>query len=222
MYSLNTKNFDAIVFDMDGTLVDSLPDMIFALNRLLSDHGRRKLTKLEVRPLIGRGAIKMLQSAFELSGKTLSEDNFAKALASYKSYYKEFPAKNSKVYESVRTVLDKLREADIKMGICSNKDYELVCLILESFDLAKYFCAVTGGDNVAFNKPDGRHILETLKLMGVSGKNVLMVGDTADDIVAANDIGLPVVAVEYSYSDPDELSCATAIIDNFGKLNTLK
>jgi len=222
MYSLNTKNFDAIVFDMDGTLVDSLPDMIFALNRLLSDHGQRKLTKLEVRPLIGRGAIKMLQSAFELSGDTLSEDNFAKALASYKSYYKEFPVKNSKVYESVRTVLDKLREADIKMGICSNKDYELVCLILESFDLAKYFCAVTGGDNVVFNKPDGRHILETLKLMGVSGKNVLMVGDTADDIAAANDIGLPVVAVEYGYSDPDELWCATAIIDNFGKLNTLK
>jgi phosphoglycolate phosphatase len=221
MLPLNIKNYDAIIFDLDGTLVDSLPDMVFALNRLLLDEGRRELTMSEVRPMIGRGALKMIESAFELSGEAIHEVWLSKALATYHSYYKEFPARDSKVYGGVRTVLNEFQEADIKMGICSNKAYEFVNLILKSFSLKEYFCAVTGGDNVAFTKPDGRHILETLKLMDVSGKNVLMVGDTTNDFFAAQNIGIPAVAVNYGYSNSDEFSSATVIIDDFGKLSNL-
>ncbi len=108
----------------------------------------------------------------------------------------------------------------IKMGVCSNKAYEMVGLILKSFDLAKYFCGVTGGDNVAFNKPDDRHIRVTLKRMNVSSDNVLMVGDTINDVTAAQDAGLSVVALDYGYSSPDELLSATVIIDEFGKLKS--
>jgi len=219
MSKLNIKNFDAVVFDLDGTLVDSLPDMVLALNRFLVDEGRRELSFLEVRPLIGRGAPKMIQSAFERTGNAMSDDYLDQAVASYISYYKEFPAKESKVYDGVRIVLDDLQKAGIKMGVCSNKAFEMVTLILESFDLAKYFCGVTGGDNTKFNKPDGRHILETLELMNVCSTNVLMVGDTVNDVEAAYDVGLSVVAVDFGYSSSDELIAATMVVDEFRKLS---
>jgi phosphoglycolate phosphatase len=217
--TINIGQFDAIIFDLDGTLVDSLPDMVLALNRLLEDEGRRGLGETEVRPLIGRGASKMIQSSFLLTGDAIHGDDLDKAVADYISYYKQFPAKESTVYEGVRVVLDELQGAGIKMGICSNKGYEMVSLILKSFDLAKYFCGVTGGDSVAFNKPDGRHILETLKRMNVSSKNVLMVGDTVNDVAAALDAGLPVVAVDYGYSSSDELLSATKVVGGFFELS---
>jgi phosphoglycolate phosphatase len=217
----NMGDFDAIIFDLDGTLVDSLPDMTVALNRHLEDKGRRSLKVNEVRPLIGGGTSKMIQSAYALTGEPVRDDDLLPASGNYISYYREFPAKNSRVYDGVITVLDRLYVAGVKMGVCSNKSYEMVCLILESFGLAKYFCAVTGGDNVTFNKPDGRHILETLKRMNISSKNVLMVGDTVNDIVAANDAGFQVVAVDYGYSKPGELLSATIIIDGLSKLISL-
>ena len=210
--------FDAIIFDLDGTLVDSLPDMAAALNRHLGNVGRRSLEIIEIRPLIGGGAPKMIQAAYKLTGEAIHKNKLNQAVAGYLSFYKEFPANDSKVYEGVRTVLDDLSNAGVKMGVCSNKAHEMVSLILESFDLAKYFCAVTGGDNVPFNKPDGRHILETLKLMSVQSKNVLMVGDTANDIAAALDLGVTVVAVDYGYSNPDELVLAATIINNLESL----
>ncbi len=218
--TLNIGQFDAIIFDLDGTLVDSLPDMTLALNRFLIDEGRRELDIVEVLPLIGRGAPKMIRSAYELTGEAIADDYQDQALASYISYYKECPAKHSTVYAGVRAVLDELKDADMKMGVCSNKAFEMVSLILESFDLAQYFSAVTGGDNVRFNKPDGRHILETLERMNVTRKNVLMVGDTINDVAAALDVGLQVVAVDYGYSSPDELVTATRVVGGFLELSS--
>ena len=219
--SIDIKKLDAVIFDLDGTLVDSLPDMAVALNRLLKENGRRTLEVREVYPLIGGGAAKMIQSAYELTGSNIHDNDLKYAVSKYIFYYKELPAKNSRVYDGVRSVLDDFQSLGIKMGVCSNKSYEMVCLILNSFDLAKYFCAVTGGDNVRFNKPDGRHILETLKLMDVLGNNVLVVGDTENDIKAALDVGLPVIAVDYGYSKPNELVSATIVIDQFCKLGFL-
>jgi phosphoglycolate phosphatase len=214
-------NFEAIIFDLDGTLVDSLPDMSEALNRTLADDGRRLLDVDEVRPLIGGGVSKMIRSAYELTGTEITNDNLVTAVAGYISYYKEFPDKYSELYSGVKETLDHLQTAGVKMGVCSNKAYEMVCLILESFDLEKYFCAVTGGDNVAFNKPDGRHILETLDQMLVVGTGVLMVGDTINDIVAAHDAGVHVVAVDYGYSSPNELLSATRIFSDIRQLSSL-
>ena len=215
------NDFDTIIFDLDGTLVDSLPDMVVALNRHLSDEGRRILEIAEVRSLIGGGATEMVRSAFDLTGAAILDDDLVSAVKKYMLYYKEFPAKLSKVYDDVETVLSVFNNADIKMGVCSNKSYEMVRLILESFGLFQYFYAVTGGDNVPFNKPDGRHILETLERMGTSSKNVLMVGDTVNDISAAHDISIPVIAVDYGYSNQEDLSSATVTIDSFIKLLNL-
>ena len=210
--------FEAIIFDLDGTLVDSLPDMADALNRLLATDGRCILGVNQVRPLIGSGVSKMICSAYALTGAKIIKDDLGAAVSQYTSYYKEYPAKNSKLYEGVLETLDHLKTAGIKMGLCSNKAYEMVCLILESFDLEKYFCAVTGGDNVAYNKPDGRHILETCDRMLVMSKKVLMVGDTVNDIAAAHDAGVPVVAVNYGYSNANELLSATRVFSDIRML----
>ena len=215
----NIKRFDAVIFDLDGTLVDSLPDMTLALNKCLGDQGRQQLKVEEVRPLIGQGASRMIQSAFELTGGSIGGVHLDKAIANYTLHYKEFPAEKSRVYDNVRVVLSELFNANIKMGICSNKAYELVRLILEAFDLEKYFCAVTGGDNFEFNKPDGRHILETLKLMGVFGTNVLMVGDTLNDVDAAADAGVQSIAVNYGYSNPKEFTSSIKVIDSLKHLS---
>ena len=213
--------FETIIFDLDGTLVDSLPDMSDALNRLLVDDGRRILDVEEVRPLIGGGVSKMICAAYKLTGRDISDDDLIAACARYTLNYKQFPARKSELYGGVIETLDHLQSLGIKMGICSNKAYEMVCIILRAFNLSKYFCAVTGGDNVAFNKPDGRHILATFNSMSVLDTKVLMVGDTINDILAAHDVGIPVVAVDYGYSSSNELSSANRIFSDIRQLSDL-
>ena len=215
---IDIRNFGAVVFDLDGTLVDSLPDMTSALNRCFIDRGLRKLSIEEVRPLIGWGVEKMVRSAYQCIEITETDQTIKKTIEDYVDYYKKFPARDSQLYEGVLKTLEKLDKLGIKMGICSNKSFDMVKLILESFGLIRYFCGITGGDSVTFNKPDGRHILETLKIMNVDNKNALMIGDTINDIKAAIEAKIKVVAVDYGYSQLNELRAANTVVGNLSEL----
>mgnify|MGYP001293787034 CR=1 FL=1 len=216
--TINILSYDAVVFDLDGTLIDSLPDMALALNKLLIDEGRRELKMSEVRGLIGRGAPKMIEAAFNLTGIPISGDSLAHAHSIYNKNYSQYPSKESRVYDGVIRTLQQLKKEKIVMGVCSNKALKMVKLIIAAFDLENYFCAVTGGDNVRFKKPDGRHILDTLKQMNTYSKNVLMIGDTINDVEAAKDAGLPIVSVSYGYGNPREIQASDYIVDDLSKL----
>lgn len=214
-------NFDALVFDLDGTLIDSVPDVAVALNKVLAGAGRSQLSLDQVRGFVGHGAWTMLDGVFTLTGETLSTaDALDHAVADYLGHYRAEPAGLTEIYPGVVDVLEMLGSGgDIKMGICSNKPYEMVVVVLEALGLDKYFCGCTGGDNVAHQKPDGRHLSETLAKMDAAGMRSIYVGDSQTDVDAGLDAGLPVVAVTYGYHrfDPNAAK-PDVFIDAFSAL----
>lgn len=209
----------AIVFDLDGTLIDSAPDVAAALNRMLAEEGRRQLTLQEVQGLVGEGARVLIEGAFTATGTAAAADQAERALARYLACYAEEPANRTIVFPGVRQTLAALAERGVPMGICTNKPIGMTRLVLDELGMAPLFAAVTGGDSLPFRKPDGRHILETLALMGSGPAGAVYVGDSRTDVAAARDAGLPVVAVSWGYAGgaPRALG-ADALVDDFSAL----
>lgn len=206
----------AVVFDLDGTLIDSVPDVCAAVNRVLESRRRPPLGIDRVRAMVGDGARVMLDLAFAGCGDPLPADAIDGVVAQYLEFYKQEPVKRTIVYPGVRRVLKSLADRGVPMGVCTNKPYVMSTIVLEKLDLAPFFCGVTGGDNVPHRKPDGRHITLTLDLMGADPAVAVMVGDNETDVAAARDAGLPVVAVSYGYARvPPEQLGADALIGHF-------
>jgi phosphoglycolate phosphatase len=197
---------DSVVFDLDGTLIDSLPDVLASLNLLLEEDRRRPLKLGELRNLVGRGVNPMVEDAYRLTGQSLSSFlQLENAVCRYIEHYKANPVGHTVVFPNVMNTLTVLKEKGICMGVCTNKPFEMTLLVLEGLRIKSFFAGVTGGDNLPYNKPDPRHILKTLELMKSDASNAVMVGDSWVDVKAARNAEIPVVAVSYGYnSDPDE------------------
>ena len=210
---------DTIVFDLDGTLIDSVPDVGAAMNRMLVGAGYPQIADKHVRDYVGWGARAMIEKALATAGVQAEEDEIERRLSEYLAFYRAAPADRTIVYPGVREVLDKLRAEGTPMGICTNKPHAMSELVLEALDMSRYFSAVLGGDAARHRKPDGRHVHETLRLMGAEGTSAVMIGDSETDMAAGRDAGLPVIAVTYGYAhgDPAKLD-ADIFIDRFGDL----
>ncbi len=209
----------AIVFDLDGTLIDSVPDVRAALNRMLIELGASPLSLKQVEATIGDGAAAMIERAFVMAGTSLDNIYLGTCLQSYLSHYRDHPVAHTTVYSGVREVLAAFKSQDVVMGICTNKPSAMAALVLEELDLDHYFAAVAAGDDTDFPKPDGRHIAQTLSLMGARGRQAIMVGDSETDMGAARDLGIPSIAVTYGYSKHGAKSLdADALIDAFTEL----
>lgn len=211
---------DSVVFDLDGTLIDSLPDVLASLNLLLAEEKRRPLKVKELRSLVGRGVNPMVEDAYDITGKAIaSPAELEDAVHRYIGHYKANPVGHTVIFPSVIDTLGKLKEDGFRMGICTNKPYEMTLLVLEGLGINIFFDGVTGGDNLQFNKPDPRHILTTLELMKSGPSRAVMVGDSRIDAEAGRNAGLSVIAVAYGYrSEPVESLGADVVIDDFGQL----
>jgi phosphoglycolate phosphatase len=168
---------NAVIFDLDGTLIDSAPDVAEALNKSLESVQRSRLPLKTIRKFIGHGARNMIQDALEATGGLEIEVTLDGMIERYLSYYKNH----------------------IPLGICTNKPFVMAEIVLDQLNLAPYFCGMTAGDDVKHPKPDGRHITETLCRMGASKEGAVMVGDSESDLAAARDAGIGAVAVSYGY-----------------------
>ena len=211
---------DSIVFDLDGTLIDSLPDVLASLNILLAEGKRRPLRIQELRNLVGRGVYPMIEGALSMTGKAItSPSELENAVHCYITNYKANPVKYTVVFPNVIETLSSLKKDGFCMGICTNKPYEMTLLVLEGLGIDVFFDGVTGGDNLPFNKPDPRHILTTLEKMKSEAHRAVMVGDSWVDVKAGHNAGLPVIAVNYGYSErPMESLNADRVIDDFALL----
>jgi phosphoglycolate phosphatase len=196
----------AIVFDLDGTLIDSAPDVRAALNRLLAEEGRNTLSLPEVQDLVGEGAAALIERAWNATGPAAPADSVKPLVERYLTHYRAHPADHTVIYEGVPEVLASLRAGGDLLGICTNKPHRMTEIVLDALGLAGHFAAVLGGD-FPRRKPDGEHIRETLRRMGAEGRAALYVGDSITDIRAARDAGVPVVAVDWGYArmNPVEL-----------------
>ncbi len=209
----------AIVFDLDGTLVDSAGDIVSALDGLLVESGRRAVGFEAGRAMIGDGARVLIERGFAATGGPVADID--KALKRWFEIYSADIARHSKPYPGVRETLADLGARGLALAVCTNKADAPSRLLLETLDLAAPFRAVVGGD-VAHRKPDPRHLLDTLAKLGTAPKDALMVGDSPNDAKAAQAAGVPFVIVDYGYSHipPRELG-ADAVISDFADLRKL-
>ncbi len=210
---------ETVVFDLDGTLVDTLPDIEAAANAALAAEGRRALAREEVRLLIGSGGRALIENAFRATGEPASKARADAAYAAFLAAYETAPAAGSTVFPGVREALESLSAAGARLAVCTNKPGHLAAIVLDSLDLAGFFAAVVAGDTLPVRKPSPAPLIEAVTRAGGAGRPAAMVGDSTIDADAARAAAVPFVAVSYGYSPvPAAALGADATIDGFDAL----
>lgn len=211
--------FEALIFDLDGTLIDSAPDVCASANRVLESMGRRTLTLAETKGLIGQGGRVLMDKALKLTGRPGTPDEIERALEGFLVTYAGNPAEHTTVYPGVVDALDAFGAVGIRLGICTNKPTRTTGAVMAALGLEHHFDVVSCGDAVEHRKPDGRHVLGVVEALAATPNTAAMIGDSENDIAAARDAGVRSVAVSFGYAHaaPAELG-ADAVIDRFDEL----
>lgn len=209
-----------ILFDIDGTLIDSVADLETAFNKLLAAAGHAPVGREEVLPLLKGHASDLVLSAFALRGETLSEADLKEKVARFRQYYEYPEPQLTAPYAGVVETLETMREAGLRLAVCSNKPQASAVRTLEMTGLADFFAFIAGGDSFdGTKKPEAAHVLKTLAATGGGPKDGVLVGDMDVDVEGARNAGIPHVFCRYGYStlSPEELG-ADVTIGEFSEL----
>jgi phosphoglycolate phosphatase len=208
-----------IVFDLDGTLIDSAPDVCGALNRILIPYGRRPHDVEEAKEYLGQGARVLMKMALHKTGEVPAESVIEGLTSAFLADYAANPVVDTTVFPGVMRSLSELRDRGAKLTICTNKPSVTTAPVLESLELISYFGAVICPDHVEQRKPHGGHVRHSIDAVGGDYLKSIMVGDSENDIDAAINAGIPSIAVTFGYAHRkhDDLG-ATALIDHFDQL----
>lgn len=209
----------AILFDLDGTLVDTAPDLAAATDHALVRAGRPAIGLESVRSMVGDGARALIEKGFRASGGMPEPDAFEAAFNDFMIYYGRHIAVTSRPFPGVATCLAALAEQGYALAVCTNKPESLSRSLLDQLGLTGFFGAVVGGDSLLVRKPDPGHIRGTLDKLGTDFSWAAMVGDSANDVNAAKAAGLPCVVVSFGYTQiaPRDLG-GDRLIDHFAEL----
>ncbi len=212
----------AILFDLDGTLVDTADDIGAALDALLVENGHTALGEATARGLVGDGARALIEKGWKVSGLPAPDAAMLdKLTARWFQIYEADIARTSKPYAGVEATLETLRQRGLKLGIVTNKADRPTAKLLKTIGFEKYFGAVVGGD-VPFRKPDARHVRVGLAALGSAPGETAFVGDSPNDAYSARAAGLPFIAVPYGYSlGPVENLRADALVRDFAQIAEL-
>ena len=207
------------VFDLDGTLVDTLPDLIDVLAGTLKELGLPPLSVGEGRRLVGAGIKPLIARALAELGRPTATDELERIYADYVEAYAARIAKLSRPFPGVESALDRLAAQGFRFAVCTNKVEALAVKLLTELDLIDRFAMVSGYDTFPVRKPDAGHLIGTIAGAGGDPARTVMVGDSRTDVATARNAALPVVAVTFGYSDvaPEELG-ADLLIDHFDRL----
>lgn len=202
--------FDVVVFDLDGTLADTAPDLAEALNHALAQLGRPIVPPESVRHLIGHGARALLRRGLEASGEA-PEALVERGFPIFLEYYAAHICEGTKLFPGIGKALDDMEGAGAAVAVCTNKAEALTMKLLGALGWSDRFAAVVGGDTLPVRKPDPAPLLEAVARAG--GGRAVLVGDSITDADTARSAGLPFVAVGFGYSDrPVEALGADAVI----------
>lgn len=189
-----------LIFDLDGTLVETAPDLHAALNHTLALKGLGPVTLESIRMMIGDGAKALIRKGLSHHGETIDEDEIDAALwPAFLDHYLENITRLSKPFESSVSTLERLQGSGARMGVCTNKAQHLAEQVLQGLELDPFFAATVGGDALPTKKPDGEHILETTRRVGGDPARTIMIGDAWTDEKAARNAGLPFIFVSFGY-----------------------
>jgi phosphoglycolate phosphatase len=190
----------AALFDLDGTLLDTAPDLATAANRMLADLGRPALVESDIRDYIGKGVVNLVQRCVEATGGGSGEDH-RHALEVFERHYIAGIADRSLPYPGVLEGLSALERARIPMGCVTNKAGRFTEPLLEATGLRRYFGVVVSGDTTERKKPHADPLLHAARILGTAPDETLMVGDSLNDVQSARAAGCPVVVVPYGYRE---------------------
>jgi phosphoglycolate phosphatase len=206
-----------LVFDLDGTLIDSLPDLTNALNAVLGERGHLALSQAEVAPMVGDGMPVLVARAFAARGGTAAEA--AAAVPRYVALYEAGATNLTRPYPGVRETLTALRGRGYRSAVCTNKLQHAAEMVLQELGLADLFDAVAGGDRYPVKKPAPGHLLGLIDELGGARNRTAMIGDSENDAAAAHAAGVTLVMMRYGYArvDPATLGAA-AVLDDFAEL----
>jgi len=194
------ERFDGIIFDLDGTLVDTAPDILAYLNEMLAELGRPDLEPDAVHTLIGDGVRTLLIRGLEASGGVPDDLDLDALFHRYLQRYAEQPMRTSRPYQGMVDMLEALTKAGVQLGVCTNKPQIPSDRLLRGLDLDRFFPVVIGGDALPVKKPDPAHLLTVLERLNVDPGRAVLIGDSNTDLKTARAAGTPCILVSYGYT----------------------
>jgi phosphoglycolate phosphatase len=203
-----------LLLDLDGTLIDSVPDLAAALNRLLAGHGLAPLTEAETARMVGDGVRRLVERALAARGRVAEEGD----IAGFTDDYARHCTVATRLFPGVAQTLRGLRQAGWGLAVCTNKLERVARAVLAAFELAGLFDAVGGGDSFPVRKPDPVHLLATLNASGGVPERAVMAGDHRNDVLAAHGAGLPCVFACWGYGTAEMAAGADALAKRFADL----
>lgn len=213
---MNATGFDVVAFDLDGTLADTSADLADALNHALETLGRNRLPLDQIRLMVGHGTRALMRKGLTATG-SLDEAILDAGLLELTRFYENNICRHTKAYAGADEMLDRLRAANIRTAICTNKPERLTKLLVDALGWTDKFGAIIGGDTLPVCKPDAAPLLEAISRC--NGERPLYVGDSITDADTARAANVPFVAVSFGFRDrPVEDLGADAVIDAFADL----
>ena len=215
------KKPEMILIDVDGTLVDSVPDLAFCVDEMLQQLGMPERGEAAVRHWVGNGVERLVKRALlnQLNGEP-DQALFEKALPIFRQLYAENTSKRSFLYEGVKEGLDYMKKSGYRLGCVTNKAGEFTLPILRDLGVEDYFEVIICGDDTARKKPDPLPLLTAAERMSVKPENSLMLGDSQSDVKAARAAGFQIVCMSYGYNHGEDIRsfAPDAVIDSFTEL----
>ena len=208
-----------VVFDLDGTLVDSAPDLVAALNVVLVGANLQPVAYEAGRTMVGGGARVMIERGLKANGRVLPPAEVERMARDFIAYYADHIAVHSQPFDGVETVLDRLAESGCRLAVCTNKLAWLSVRLLDALKLTRRFHAICGPDTFGVSKPDPKILRCTIERAGGDPAYAIMIGDSMTDIATARAAGVPIIAVSFGYTDvPVEALKPDRVVDAFADL----
>ena len=208
-----------IVFDLDGTLVDTAPDLISTLNLVLAGEGLPPVAYDDARRMIGGGARRMLERALIAEGRQVPPAELDRMFRIFIDHYSVHIADRSRPFPHLESVLQRFAGEGFRLAVCTNKLEWLSVRLLETLNLSRYFAAICGQDTFGIQKPDPQMLRLTIRRAGGEVRHAIMIGDSMTDVRTARAAHVPVIAVDFGYSEvaPEALN-ADCLISSFTEL----
>jgi phosphoglycolate phosphatase len=208
-----------IVFDLDGTLVDSAPDLISTLNFVLADEGVPPVAYDDARRMIGGGSRRMIERALIAEGRNVPAAEIDRLFGAFIAHYGAHIADRSRPFPHLEPVLDRLAAEGCRLAVCTNKLEWLAIKLLDALKLSHYFAAISGQDTFGVQKPDPQMLRLTIRRAGGEVTRAIMVGDSLTDLRTARAANVPAIAVAFGYSEVPVASLqADRLIGSFAEL----
>jgi phosphoglycolate phosphatase len=209
-----------VVFDLDGTLADTAPDLAGAMNAVLVEAGRPALPVDHVRRMVGRGARILIETGFKATGAAVDGAQLDAMLSHFLEHYAENIDRTSKLFPGAREAVAALKADGCRVGVCTNKPIALTELLLERLDFRSPFGSVRGADSAPYKKPDPQHFFDVVDDLGGDRTRAVLIGDSETDAKTARAAGVPCILVRFGYTEipVDDLG-GDIVIDDFAQLH---